>query len=53
VITSMLGLGSFVSPVIVGWLSDQTHSLAAGEIYFAAVLVLGSLSLLLGVKRSA
>jgi MFS family permease len=50
VITSMLGLGSFVSPVLVGWLSDRTHTLAAGELYFALVLCLGSTALLLGTR---
>ena len=48
-ITSVLGLGSFISPILVGWLIDRTHTLAAGEIYFAAVLALGSTALLLGV----
>ena len=50
-ITTMLGLGSFVSPVLVGWLSDQTHSLSAGEYFYAAVLLLGGGSLILGTRR--
>jgi MFS family permease len=48
-ITSVLGFGSFVSPVLVGWLSDRTHTLAAGELYFAVVLSLGSTALLFGI----
>jgi MFS family permease len=51
-ITSLLGLGSFISPVLIGWLIDRTHTLAAGEIYLALVLSLGSLALLLGVRGS-
>jgi MFS family permease len=51
VITTMLGLGSFVSPVLVGWLIDRTHSLAAGEYYFAAVLCVGSIALILGTAE--
>ncbi|HSS13095.1 MAG TPA: MFS transporter, partial [Rhizomicrobium sp.] len=47
-ITTMLGLGSFVSPVLVGWLSDRTHSFAAGEYFYAAVLLLGGAALILG-----
>lgn len=52
-ITTMLGLGSFVSPVLVGWLSDHTHSLAAGEFYYAAVLLLGGTLLIAGTRRAA
>ena len=50
VITSMIGLGSFLSPVIMGWLIDRTHTMAAGEIYLAFVLFLGGAALLLGIK---
>jgi MFS family permease len=50
-ITTMLGLGSFVSPVLVGWLSDRTHSFAAGEYFYAAVLLLGGCALILGTGR--
>jgi MFS family permease len=50
-ITTMLGLGSFVSPVLVGWLSDRTHSLAAGEFYFAAVLLIGGTALIVGTRQ--
>jgi MFS family permease len=49
-ITSVLGLGSFISPVLIGWLFDRTHTMAAGEIYLASVLSLGSLALLLGIR---
>ena len=51
-ITTMLGLGSFVSPVLVGWLSDRTHAFAAGEFYYAAVLLLGGAALILGTGRN-
>ena len=49
-ITSMIGLGSFLSPVIMGWLIDRTHTMAAGEIYLAVVLFLGGAALLLGIR---
>jgi MFS-type transporter involved in bile tolerance (Atg22 family) len=48
----MLGLGSFVSPVLVGWLSERTHAFAAGEFYYAAVLLLGGAALILGTARN-
>lgn len=50
-ITTMLGLGSFVSPVLVGWLSDRTHSFSAGEYFYAAILLVGGSALLLGTKK--
>jgi MFS-type transporter involved in bile tolerance (Atg22 family) len=46
----MLGLGSFASPVLVGWLSDKTHSFAAGEYFYAGVLLLGGSALILGTR---
>jgi MFS family permease len=52
-ITSALGLGSFISPVLMGRLIDSTHTLAAGEIYLALVLSLGSLALLLGLRAGS
>jgi MFS family permease len=51
-ITSVLGLGSFISPVLIGWLIDRTNTLAAGEIYLALVLSLGSVALLRGIRDS-
>ena len=51
-ITSVLGLGSFISPIVIGWLIDHTHAMASGEIYLAAVLALGSCALLLGVPAA-
>jgi MFS family permease len=52
-ITTMLGLGSFVSPVLVGWLSDRTHSFAAGEYFYAAVLLVGGIALILGTESES
>lgn len=49
-ITTMLGLGSFVSPVLVGWLTDRTHSFTAGEYFYAAVLLFGGAVLILGTR---
>jgi len=51
-ITTMLGLGSFVSPVLVGWLSDRTHAFTAAEFYYAAVLLLGGAALILGTRSN-
>jgi MFS family permease len=52
-ITSVLGLGSFISPVLIGRLIDRTHTLAAGEIFLALVLSLGSVALLQGIRSAS
>jgi MFS family permease len=52
-ITTMLGLGSLVSPVLVGWLSDHTHSMAAGEYYYSGALLLGASALILGTRKQS
>lgn len=41
-ISTLAGLGSLVSPVIVGWLNQETHSLAAGQYYLAALMIVGA-----------
>lgn len=51
-ITTMLGLGSFATPVLVGWLSDRTHAFSAGEYFYAALLLLGGAALILGTQAA-
>lgn len=48
-ITTLAGLGSFVSPWLVGWLATETGSLAAGHYYYAGLLTLGAVLLLVGI----
>jgi len=50
-ITTMLGLGSFISPVLVGWLNEHTRSLSAGEYFYAGVLFFGATALLAATPR--
>ena len=50
-VTTMGGLGAMVSPFIVGWLSDRTGSLGAGEYFYAAAGLMGVPSLLFGTRR--
>lgn len=45
-LTSIGGLGNFVSPPIIGWISAETGSLASGQIYFGVLLLLGGVALL-------
>jgi len=40
-VTTLAGLGNFLSPVLVGWLVDQTGSLAAGQVYFGVLMLIG------------
>jgi MFS family permease len=43
-ISTLAGVGSLISPVIVGWLNGATHTLAAGQFYLAALLMLGAVT---------
>jgi MFS family permease len=52
-LSSAAGLGSVFSPMLVGWLSATTGSLAMGQYYFAALMLLGAITLLIGVKPEA
>jgi MFS family permease len=52
-LSSVAGLGSVFSPMLVGWLSTTSGSLAAGQYYFGAWMAFGALSLLIGVKPDA
>lgn len=36
--------------MLVGWLSDKTHSFAAGEYFYAIILLVGSAALILGTE---
>lgn len=45
-VTTLAGFGNFISPILVGWLADETGSLAAGQYYYAAVLLIGSSAVL-------
>jgi MFS transporter, ACS family, 4-hydroxyphenylacetate permease len=42
VINAIGNLSSAANPLVVGWLKDMTHSYAAGLIYSAALLVVGT-----------
>jgi len=43
-ISTLAGLGSLVSPGIVGWLNQTTHTLAAGQYYLAALMLVGAVT---------
>jgi sugar phosphate permease len=40
-VTTLGGFGGFVSPAIVGWLTQRSGSLAAGNFYYGAVILVG------------
>lgn len=52
-LSTIAGLGNLFSPMLVGWISATTGSLAGGQYYFAALMVIGAVALLLGVKPEA
>ena len=43
-ISTLAGVGSLISPVIVGWLNEHTKALAAGQLYLAALLIIGAVT---------
>jgi MFS family permease len=52
-LSTFAGIGSVFSPMLVGWLSSTTGSLAMGQYYFAGLMLMGGLSLLIGIKPQA
>lgn len=52
-VSTLAGFGNFISPIIVGRLADQTGSLAAGQYYYAALLVIGALAVMTKYTRTA
>jgi len=52
-LSTIASTGSVFSPMLVGWLSATTGSLAMGQYYFAALMLFGAVTLLIGVKPQA
>ncbi|HTK36545.1 MAG TPA: MFS transporter [Caulobacteraceae bacterium] len=52
-ITTAGAVAGFFSPILVGWLTDVTGQLAAGQYYFGGLLAVGALALLLGLRSRA
>jgi MFS family permease len=52
-LSTFAGVGSVFSPMLVGWLSATSGSLAMGQYYFAALMLFGAVTLLVGVKPNA
>jgi MFS family permease len=47
-VTTIAGFGNFISPILVGEMTAISGSLAAGQLYFAALLTIGVALLLMG-----
>jgi hypothetical protein len=46
--SSVSALGCLISTVIVGWLNETTNTMAAGQIYLAAHLMVGAVTVAIG-----
>lgn len=44
-VSTVGSLGSFLSPMVIGWLAEKTGSLAAGQYYVAGILAVGALAI--------
>ena len=51
VVTTIGGLGSMASPLIVGWLADHSGGVAAGQRFYGAVLLAGAFAMLIATSR--
>jgi sugar phosphate permease len=49
-ITTCGGIGAFFAPTIVGWLTNQTGSLAYGLYFYGAIMALGAILMLVGTS---
>ncbi|HEX7936822.1 MAG TPA: MFS transporter [Paraburkholderia sp.] len=53
VISSLGILGGFVSPTLIGWIKGATGSIQLGLFALTALVILGGLTILLGLPKSA
>jgi hypothetical protein len=52
-ITTFGGVSAFLSPLIVGWVAAKSGSLAFGQYYYGALMLLGALLLISGTSARA
>jgi nitrate/nitrite transporter NarK len=53
VISSLGILGGFVSPTLIGWIKSATGSIQMGLLALTALVIVGGLTILLGLPKSA
>ncbi len=41
-ISTLAGVGGLISPILIGWLNEYTKTLAAGQYFIAALLIIGA-----------
>lgn len=52
IVTTFGGISGFISPIVVGWATTATGSLAAGQIYYGSLMALGAVVLLYGTRTA-
>jgi nitrate/nitrite transporter NarK len=53
IVTSVGSMSAFLSPIFVGWITDKTGSLAAGQYYYGILFLLAALVLALPQLRKS
>jgi MFS family permease len=50
-VTTSGGVAAFLSPIIVGWATDRTGDLAAGQYFYAALIAIAAVGLVLLTRK--
>ncbi len=50
-VTTFGGISGFISPILVGWATDVTGSLSAGQLYYGTLYLIGALAIFAGTKQ--
>lgn len=52
IVTTFGGISGFISPIVVGWATDLTGTLSAGQYYYGTLYLIGALAIFFGTRES-
>jgi sugar phosphate permease len=50
IVTTFGGISGFISPIVVGWATDMTSSLSAGQYYYGTLYLIGACAIFFGTE---